>query len=189
MIDVKDKLLSIKKDIESLISSPDSIPDAAPDLIKNLDDLSVDLDLLKKTKIAFSVDKLRKSCEDDAIKKSAKTLLKKWAALEAKDKPKESSKPKSETPRELGFKITAKEPVRNKKNQLVFDDSPDFRPNLSPKEVLQRGSFGGTYFRRIYSSVTKTKYGSEVWQELPSDWLSGLNVKTQAIYSNMDLFY
>ena len=34
----------------------------------------------------------------------------------------------------------------------------DFRPNLSPKEVLQQGSFGGTYFRPIYSSVTKQKW-------------------------------
>ena len=36
----------------------------------------------------------------------------------------------------------------------------DFRPNLSPKEVLQQGSFGGTYFRPIYSSVTKQKWVS-----------------------------
>ena len=50
---------------------------------------------------------------------------------------------------------------------------PDFKPNLSPKEVLQAGSFGGGYFRDITSSVTKTTYkdtgrscprtGSRVW--------------------------
>ena len=44
-------------------------------------------------------------------------------------------------------------------------------------EVLQAGSFGGTYFRPIYSSVTKVKYGKEVWQELPSDWLEGLDIR------------
>ena len=39
------------------------------------------------------------------------------------------------------------------------------------------GSFGGTYFRPIYSSVTKKNYGEEVWRELPVDWLEGLSVK------------
>ena len=29
----------------------------------------------------------------------------------------------------------------------------DFKPNISPAEVIKRGAFGGTYFRDIYSSV------------------------------------
>lgn len=35
----------------------------------------------------------------------------------------------------------------NTTKTLYFADFPDFRPNLTPKEVLQMGSFGGTYFR------------------------------------------
>jgi len=185
MGDTKDRLLSLKKELESLISSEDNIYDAAPDLLQSLDSLSVDLEMLKKTKIAFTVDKLRKSCDDTNVKKSAKSLLKKWATLEAKDSKPKQSKSKSDT-RELDFELTATEPSRNKKNQLVFDDSPDFKPNLSPKDVLQLGSFGGTYFRPIYSSVTKKKYGSEVWKELPADWLQGLDVKRQVASSVYD---
>ncbi|XP_077977689.1 uncharacterized protein LOC144433254 [Glandiceps talaboti] len=67
---------------------------------------------------------------------------------------------------------------RNKKGEICFPDYPMFRPNLSPKEVLQAGSFGGTYFRPIKSGVTGEKY-SGVWKELPKDWLEGLEVSKQ----------
>lgn len=43
---------------------------------------------------------------------------------------------------------------RDKHGKLVFADYPEFKPNLTAKEVLQAGSFGGTYFRPIKSSVT-----------------------------------
>ncbi|KAI4905230.1 hypothetical protein NFI96_007306 [Prochilodus magdalenae] len=67
---------------------------------------------------------------------------------------------------------------RNHRGQLVFEDHPEFQPNMSPKEVLQAGSFGGTYFRPIYSSITKQSY-KDVWKELPQDWLQGLDIPKQ----------
>lgn len=73
---------------------------------------------------------------------------------------------------------TTSEVKKNDQGQLVFKDFPDFRPNMTPKEVLQAGSFGGTYFRPIYSSITKQNY-TDVWNELPEDWLEGLKIKTQ----------
>ena len=33
-----------------------------------------------------------------------------------------------------------------------------FKPNLTPKKMFELGSFGGTYWRPIYSSITKKKY-------------------------------
>ena len=69
-------------------------------------------------------------------------------------------------------------PTRNKNNELVFKDHPEFRPNLTPKEVLNLGSFGGTYFRRIRSSVTNETY-SGVYKEFPKDWFENLDIKKQ----------
>ena len=68
-------------------------------------------------------------------------------------------------------------PKRNAAGELVFPDYPDFRPNMTPQEVLQAGSFGGTYYRSIYSSVTETTYDNEQWKEFPAEWFKGLNIK------------
>jgi hypothetical protein len=56
-----------------------------------------------------------------------------------------------------GSKNKGKPPKRNKKNEIIFEDVidkyPQFKPNLSPKEIFKLGSFGGTYFRPIKSKV------------------------------------
>ena len=40
----------------------------------------------------------------------------------------------------------------------------DFRPNITPIEVIKKGAFGLTYFRDIYSSVT-SKWYKNSWKE------------------------
>ncbi|XP_060070468.1 uncharacterized protein LOC132550424 isoform X1 [Ylistrum balloti] len=78
------------------------------------------------------------------------------------------------------LKFTEEIPSKNKNGQLEFPDWPEFRPNLTPKEVLQAGSFGGTYFRSIRSGATGKSYsGTEVYKELPCDWFEGLNIAKQ----------
>ena len=59
----------------------------------------------------------------------------------------------------------------------TFKDYPEFKPNLSPEQILKMGSFGGTYFRPIYSSVTKKHYKSEdVIKEYPKSWFKGIDI-------------
>jgi hypothetical protein len=61
---------------------------------------------------------------------------------------------------------------------IVFKDYPDFTPNLTPKQIFKAGAFGGTYFRPIYSSVTKQKYKnihkkySSLTKDLPEEILT-----------------
>lgn len=56
---------------------------------------------------------------------------------------------------------------------LVFSDWTTFRPNMTPQQVMQSGSFGGTYFRPIFSSVTNHKYTNAA-AEFPGTWWKGL---------------
>ena len=65
-----------------------------------------------------------------------------------------------------------------KNGRYVFEDFPDFKPNLSPREMFKRGSFGGTYWRPIYSSVVKKdlknihkQYSKSWWKDIPEDWM------------------
>lgn len=63
--------------------------------------------------------------------------------------------------------------------KYTFDDYPEFTPNLSPSDIFRMGSFGGTYWRPIYSSVTDKKYKNihhnypNTWfKNIPEDWLT-----------------
>ena len=40
----------------------------------------------------------------------------------------------------------------------------EFRPNISPVDIIKRGAFGGTYFRDIYSNVNNKCYKNS-WKE------------------------
>ena len=64
-------------------------------------------------------------------------------------------------------------PRRLKNGQYVFPDHPNFRPNLSPREMFKLGSFGGSYWRPIYSGVTKKNY-KNVHKKYPKSWWRGI---------------
>lgn len=53
---------------------------------------------------------------------------------------------------------------------MHFADHPEFTPNLTPREIFNRGSFGGTYFRSITSGQEQQLKLSEQYLEFPSEW-------------------
>ena len=72
---------------------------------------------------------------------------------------------------------------RRKNGHLFFKDYPDFIPNLTPRQMFQLGSFGGTYWRPIYSSVTKKHYKNihlkyPFWSNIPEEHLSASEYDT-----------
>uniref|UniRef100_A0A7S4EJL4 Uncharacterized protein n=1 Tax=Pseudo-nitzschia australis TaxID=44445 RepID=A0A7S4EJL4_9STRA len=78
-------------------------------------------------------------------------------------------------------------PKRNKKtgeitfvpgnDKSIAESLRDFKPNLSPEQVLRAGSFGGTYFRPIASAVTNIRYkASDVLRDsVKPEWIEGLD--------------
>ena len=68
-------------------------------------------------------------------------------------------------------------PRRLRNGTLVFNGYPSFRPNLTPKEMFQMGSFGGTYWRPIYSRVTRKRY-SNMHKVYPKSWWKGIEPTT-----------
>lgn len=82
---------------------------------------------------------------------------------------------------------TKKPPTKRRRDKsLIFDDHPEFRPNLTPAEIFQMGSFGGTYYRDIYSGVNNKNY-KNAWKEFPKEWFKGLNIKTQVASQDYDV--
>ena len=70
-------------------------------------------------------------------------------------------------------------PKKDKNGLIVFKDYPEFTPNLTPQEIFEMGSFGGTYWRPIYSGLLKKKlkdqhkkYPKTWWKNLPENWLT-----------------
>lgn len=59
---------------------------------------------------------------------------------------------------------------------IYFSDYPDFRPNLTPRAIFKLGSFGGTYWRQISSSVTGKAY-SNMHKIYPDLWWKGISEK------------
>ena len=68
---------------------------------------------------------------------------------------------------------------QNSKGEFIFKDFPEFTPNLSPRDIFLLGSFGGTYWRPIYSQVTGKHYKGmhsvfpkSWWKGIPDSWLT-----------------
>jgi len=51
--------------------------------------------------------------------------------------------------------------LKIKPKKIEFNDYPEFTPNLTPYQVMKNGAFGGTYWRPIYSSITKKNYKNQ----------------------------
>jgi|UniRef100_A0A6C0LG28 hypothetical protein len=67
--------------------------------------------------------------------------------------------------------------TRKRSPRIKYKDFIDFTPNLSPREIFQLGSFGGTYWRPIFSGVNKKNY-KNIHHVYPRTWWKGIDETT-----------
>lgn len=65
--------------------------------------------------------------------------------------------------------------LKNQSEKLIFDDYPEFTPNLTPKQIFELGSFGGTYWRPIKSKFFKKKLKNKHKKYI---WLNNIDSDT-----------
>ena len=53
---------------------------------------------------------------------------------------------------------------------IIFDDHPEFTPNLMPQQIFELGSFGGTYWRPITSKIAGKKFENRHLEKYPKIW-------------------
>lgn len=83
------------------------------------------------------------------------------------------------------WESVAPSPTRDDEGVYHFASHPEFTPNKSPESIIREGSFGGTYWRPLYSRKLRMTVADD-WRELPASWTSGLPVTrylTSATYS------
>ncbi|PNF33794.1 Transcription elongation factor S-II [Cryptotermes secundus] len=115
---VEEEVMRIQKKLNKMSSGDGTGQEQALELLKVLQKLPVNLEVLTKTRIGMTVNALRKSSSDDEVISLSKTLIKNWKKFlsgpntpNSKDTAGSSkkSKEKEEKPRELELKDKEKE--------------------------------------------------------------------------------
>ena len=58
--------------------------------------------------------------------------------------------------------------------KIYFEDHPEFRPNLSPRQIFKMGSFGGTYWRPIKSKFYDKELKNQHKKYSKLGWWKGI---------------
>lgn len=75
---VEEEVMRIQKKLTKMTSDDGTGQEQALDLLKALQTLAINLDVLTKTRIGMTVNALRKSSKDDEVISLSKTLIKNW---------------------------------------------------------------------------------------------------------------
>ncbi|KYM81089.1 Transcription elongation factor S-II [Atta colombica] len=136
----EEEVLRIQKKLNKMSSGDGTGQEQALELLKILQKLPVDLELLTKTRIGMTVNALRKSSRDEEVISLSKTLIKNWKKfLSGSNKEKDStssssSKKKDEKPDK------AKEESDHKKEKDVMDVDVKVKEEKPFKDIQRKQS-------------------------------------------------
>ncbi|XP_065085127.1 transcription elongation factor S-II [Ochlerotatus camptorhynchus] len=115
-MNVEEEVLKIQKKLGKMTSSDGTGQEQALDLLRELQRLNIDLDILTKTRIGMTVNELRKCSKDDEVISLAKSLIKSWKRFLAATPPsKEASKESSKSSSKSSSKNSSKSESNSKK--------------------------------------------------------------------------
>lgn len=92
-------------------------------------------------------------------------------------------------PKDFTTEVYTKAPIpqREENGNIIFENNNrHFMPNVTPKEMIQGGIFGGTAFRPFYSRVLKQNLKpEEEMAEFPDEWFKGITNKQEQLTSTV----
>ncbi|XP_044268798.1 transcription elongation factor S-II isoform X1 [Tribolium madens] len=116
---VEEEVLRIQKKLNKMTSEDGSGQEQALDLLKQLQTLNINLEVLTKTRIGMTVNALRKSSKDDEVISLSKTLIKNWKKFLSGSNAKETSSTSTSKPKkDKEDKSTREEKDRDKEKKL-----------------------------------------------------------------------
>ncbi|KAL4727813.1 hypothetical protein ACLX1H_004502 [Fusarium chlamydosporum] len=126
-------------------------------------------------------------------RRAAPRIKKASKANQAISAPDSESEPDNEPSKDVesliagwtAWKPEGDEPVRDVNGTIRFESHPDFRPNKTPEEIIREGSFGGSYWRPLYSKRLRITVKDD-WKELPASWTAGLDIDTYLTSASYD---
>ncbi|KAK9888890.1 hypothetical protein WA026_001111 [Henosepilachna vigintioctopunctata] len=116
---VEEEVMRIQKKLNKMTSEDGSGQEQALDLLKTLQTLNVNLEVLTNTRIGMTVNALRKSSKDDEVISLSKTLIKNWKKFLSGSTPsKESTSSTSKPKKEKDEKLPREEKDRDKERKI-----------------------------------------------------------------------
>lgn len=74
----------------------------------------------------------------------------------------------------LPKKTDVRAPKGGNMTPIIFDDHPEFTPNVTPMEMFKLGVFGGSYFRPIHSAVVGKQLSQQHEEFRKLGWWEGI---------------
>ncbi|XP_045470366.1 transcription elongation factor S-II [Harmonia axyridis] len=133
---VEEEVMKIQKKLNKMTSEDGSGQEQALDLLKTLQTLEVNLEVLTNTRVGMTVNALRKSSKDEEVISLSKTLIKNWKKFLSSSTPsKQSSSSSSSKPKKEKEKKSSKDEKESPKEKKIMSQFPPASTHVTTDAV------------------------------------------------------